>query len=314
MIDIKNKKISVVVPVYNEEGSLDILVKEIIKGLDSFKDWEIIFIDDGSTDRSPNILREISNENLKIKVITLNQNLGKSIALSEGFSHANNDYIITMDGDLQDDPAEIKELILKIDSGYDLVSGWKRKRKDPLSKKIPSKFFNFITSIITGIKLHDFNCGLKAYKRGSIIGLDLYGGMHRYIPVILHNRGFKVTEIPVNHRPRKYGNSKYGKSRYAHGFFDFITVLFLGKYFNRPLHFFGIIGFPIFFSGIAVCSYLTFQWFIGIWIANRPLFFLGILLVLVGIQFISIGLIGELFINKFSRKSHRVINKANINN
>ena len=312
MSNTSNKKVTVIVPMFNEEQSIEPLVKEIVSECSLFVDWEIIFIDDGSTDNSSNILKIVSSNNSKIKVISLHRNLGKSIALAEGFAHAQYEYIITMDGDLQDDPKEIKGMLSKLDDGYDLVSGWKRDRKDSLSKRIWSRIFNLITSLITGIRIHDFNCGIKAYKRKSVLGLNLYGGMHRYIPVILHNKGFKVTEMVVNHRKREFGISKYGKSRIAHGFFDFITILFLSKYFDRPLHFFGVFGFPVFLSGLSICIYLSVQWSQGIWIANRPLFFLGILLVLVGIQFISIGLIGELFINKSASNSKRIIEKSNI--
>lgn len=311
MSNLNNKNATIIVPVYNEEQSIEPLAKEIVSECSFLLDWEIIFIDDGSTDDSQNILNSLSSSDSRIKVLSLNRNLGKSIALAEGFSHAQYENIITMDGDLQDDPKEIRGMLSKLDEGYDLVSGWKRDRKDPLSKRVWSKIFNFITSLITGIRLHDFNCGIKAYKKKSVLGLDLYGGMHRYIPVILHNKGFKVSEIVVNHRKREFGDSKYGKSRIVHGFFDFLTVLFLSKYFDRPLHFFGSFGFPVFLSGLSICIYLSVQWLQGIWIANRPLFFLGILLVLVGIQFISIGLIGELFINKTASNTKRIIDKSN---
>jgi len=312
MSDINNTTVSILIPIFNEQDSIVHILDEIDKECMEFNAWEVIFVDDGSTDSSAEILDQLSSNDSRVKVLNLHRNLGKSIALSEGFSHAQYEYIVTLDGDLQDDPKEIKGLLSKLDEGYDLVSGWKKDRKDPFSKKIWSKIFNFITSMFTGIKLHDFNCGIKAYKKRSVVGLNLYGGLHRYIPVILHNKGFRVTEMVVNHRKRKFGSSKYGNSRILHGFFDFITVLFLSKYFDRPLHFFGVLGFPVLLSGLSICVYLSVQWAQGIWIANRPLFFLGILFVLVGIQFISIGLIGELFINKSASNTKRIIDKSNI--
>ena len=225
------------------------------------------------------------------------------------------DIIVTMDADLQDNPSEIVRLIKKIEEGWDLVSGWKKKRKDPWNKRIPSKLFNFTTRHLTGIKIHDFNCGLKAYKRKVINALNIYGGLHRYIPAIVGGKGFSVTEIEVNHRSRKYGITKYGGNRLFHGFFDLFTMLFTNKYFNRPLHFFGSIGLIIFFIGFIINIYLTIGWFQGIWISNRPIFFLGILFLIIGFQFFSIGLLGELFIkntNQFEKKVRSIyINNNN---
>ena len=216
--------------------------------------------------------------------------------------------IITIDGDLQDDPSEIKNLIDKINSGSDMVTGWKKDRKDPVSKRILSKIFNFILRILTGIKIHDFNCGLKAYKKHVIQSINIYGGLHRFIPVLVSKNGFSVDEAIVNHRIRKFGVSKYGKSRIFHGFFDLITVLFLNKYFNKPLHLFGSIGFIMLSIGFFINAKLTYDWFLnGIWITphKNPLFFLGILLMILGIQFFSTGLIGELMVYLNRKKYHR---------
>ena len=218
-----------------------------------------------------------------------------------------------MDADLQDDPKEIIPLINKLEEGWDMVSGWKKNRKDPISKRYPSKFFNFITRLFTGIKIHDFNCGLKAYKRKVIKSIDLYGGLHRYIPALAGRLGFSVTELEVHHRKRVYGTTKYGLNRLSHGFFDLFTVLFTSRYFNRPLHFFGMIGLLLFLLGFIICIYLTIGWFNGIWIGNRPILFLGLLLLIIGIQFFSIGLLGELFIKTNMRKDRKIFLSKNSN-
>ena len=293
------KNISIVVPIYNEQDSIQHLyqgIKEVM--LNHFNNFEIIFIDDGSTDNSFNIINNISANDSCVILIQLNRNYGKSDALNEGFNLAKYDYIVTLDGDLQDDPTEIVKLIDKLDKGFDCVSGWKKNRKDPLSKTIPSFFFNKFINFFSGLKLHDLNCGIKAYKATSIKTLNIYGGLHRYIPLLLVNKGYKITEEVVNHKPRVYGQSKYGKSRFFHGIFDFLTISFLNKYFNRPMYFFGSIGLLLNIIGIAINVYLTFLWFNGIPIGNRPLFFLGILLIVVGMQSLSIGLISELIVNR----------------
>ena len=308
--------ISIVIPVFNEESSLKELYTQLSEALIIYESYEIIFVDDGSYDNSFNILKEIANIDIRVSIIQLNKNYGKADALSAGFDKANGDVIVTLDSDLQDDPFEIPHLIEKLQEGWDLVSGWKKNRKDPLNKKIPSKIFNFITRLFTGVNIHDFNCGFKAYKSKVANTLDIYGGLYRYIPAIVGQKGFSVTEIPVNHRSRKYGKSKYGGKRIFHGFFDFFTMLFTSKYFNRPLHFFGSIGLIILLIGLIINVYLTIGWYKGIWIDNRPVFFLGILLIIIGIQFFSIGLLGELFINNTrssSKKVHSIYKKNNTN-
>ena len=298
--------ISIIIPVFNEEESLDILYAEISEILNQYPKWEIIFIDDGSHDGSYSIMKKIADQNHNISIVHFFKNFGKADALSEGFNQSKGDIIITMDADLQDDPSEIPSLIEKIQKGWDVVSGWKKNRQDPLSKKIPSRLFNFVTRILTGIKIHDFNCGLKAYKRKVINSIDVYGGLHRYIPVLASQKGFSVSEIEVNHRAREFGQTKYGGNRFFHGFFDLFTMLFTGKYFNRPLHFFGFIGIILFMTGIIVSFYLTIGWLQGIWIGNRPIFFLGILLLIVGIQLFSLGLLGELFIKNTVQSEKKV--------
>ena len=301
------KNISIIIPVYNEELSIEKLYLEVKQTIEQeFNCYEIIFINDGSTDSSSNIIKNISNNDSNVILIDLNRNYGKSDALNEGFKLAQYDYIVTLDADLQDDPKEISNLLEILDNGYDCVSGWKKNRKDPLSKTIPSFFFNKFINFFSGLKLHDLNCGIKAYKKNAIKTLNIYGGLHIYIPLLLINNGYKVTECIVNHRPRLHGKTKYGKSRFFHGIFDFLTISFLNKYFNRPMYFFGSIGLVLSVIGLAISIYLTVLWFQGIAIDNRPLFFLGILLIVVGIQSLSIGLIGELIVNRTSDKDNKI--------
>ena len=303
------KNITIIIPIYNEELSINPLYDEIKSVIDdNFNKYEIIFVDDGSNDSSFKIINNIASSDINVTVIKLNRNYGKSDALSEGFKIAKYDYIVTLDGDLQDDPNEITQLVKILDQGWDCVSGWKKNRKDPISKPVPSYFFNKIINFLSGLNLHDLNCGIKAYKKDAIQSLNIYGGLHRYIPLLLFNNGYKVTESVVNHRPRTYGKTKYGKSRFFHGIFDFLTIYFLKKYFNRPMYFFGSIGFLLSSIGLVINSYLSILWFQGTYIGNRPLFFLGILLIVVGIQSLSIGLIGELIVNS-SRKKNKKIKK-----
>ena len=223
-------KISVVIPVFNEEESIKELYRQISAALKNQKKYEIIFINDGSSDKSEKAIIDLSNEDKTVKLISFYRNFGKSAALSEGFKYASGEIIITMDADLQDDPNEISNLINKLDEGYDLVSGWKQKRYDPWTKTFPSKIFNFVTRVLTGVKIHDFNCGLKIYRKAVIKTLDIYGGRHRYIPALAGQKKFKVAEIVVNHRPRMHGVTKYGGSRFFHGLFDLISILFLSRY------------------------------------------------------------------------------------
>ena len=311
---MKNKKlISIVVPVYNEQESISPLYSEVSESLKGHE-FEIIFVNDGSSDQSrEEVLSIMETEN--IYLIDLYKNYGKSAALSEGFKYSKGDYIITLDADLQDDPKEILKLIDALETtNYDIISGWKKNRMDPLSKRLPSKLFNFTTRLFTGIKIHDFNCGLKAYTKKVIKSIEIYGGMHRYIPVIAKQKGFLTSECEVNHRPRKFGQTKYGGARFLHGFFDLITVLFLGKYLQRPLHFFGFFGLINLIAGLSINAYLTIGWFNGYAIGNRPILFLGILLIIIGIQFISLGLLGELIIKSNSKTENRVSSVCSLKN
>jgi glycosyltransferase involved in cell wall biosynthesis len=290
-----SKQISVVIPLLNEEQSLRELHEQLRSVLNRLGRYEIIFIDDGSTDGSPRVLHELRHRDKHVKIIRFRRNYGKSAALSVGFEKAEGDIVVTMDADLQDDPREIPNLVNEIRKGTDLVSGWKKKRHDPLTKTIPSKFFNFVTSLLTGIKLHDFNCGLKAYRKEVIKEIELYGELHRYIPVLAHWRGYKVGEIAVQHHPRKFGKTKFGFGRFWKGFLDLLTVIFTTRYMQRPLHLFGFWGLLFFLAGFAIDVTLGILKFTeGIVLSNRPLFLGGVLLIIVGVQFISIGLIGEL--------------------
>ena len=303
---LRNQKISIVVPIFNEEDSIQSLYDQINLELKDF-DKEIIFINDGSTDNSKKYISNIIVHDNNVLMIDFMKNFGKATGLSEAFKISKGDIVITIDGDLQDDPSEIKNLISKINSGWDLVSGWKKNRKDPFMKVIASRIFNLITRFKTGIKNHDFNCGLKAYRTKVVKSIKVYGHLHRFIPVLAHFEGFKVTEIEVKHRSRKFGESKYGKSRFFHGFYDFLTIIFLEKYLNRPMHFFGKFGLIFCSSGFLINFYLAIQWicfrispsdFDGDYTIIRPLFFLGILLIVIGIQFFSTGFIGEMIVRK----------------
>ena len=302
------QSVSIVIPVYNEDESITSLYTEVKAALTNFATYEIIFINDGSYDSSLDKISTLVDQDSTVTLIDLYSNFGKADALNEGFKVAIGDIVITMDADLQDDPAGISNLVNKINEGWDVVSGWKVDRQDPITKRWPSKLFNAVMRYVTNVKIHDFNCGLKAYRHKVVKALDLYGGMHRYTPALAAQLGFSVTEIPVNHRSREFGVSKYGGSRIFHGFYDLLTVMFLGKYLSRPLHFFGSIGLVLLSSGFAINVYLTVGWFNGVWIANRPIFILGILLLIVGIQFFSMGLIGEL-ITKTAHRNESIILK-----
>ena len=291
-------EISIVVPLYNEEESLSELVDQIKKSL-PHRSFELIFVDDGSTDSSWDVIEQLVEVNSEVKGISLGVNQGKSYALQAGFNEVKGQYIVTMDADLQDDPAEIEQMICSLESGYDLVSGWKKKRFDPISKTIPSKFFNWVTRRAAGIHLHDFNCGLKAYRAEVVAHIQLYGELHRYIPLLAKRAGFgSITEQIVQHRARKYGRTKFGLSRFINGFLDLITILFVQKYLQKPMHFFGTIGVLLMSIGSLINIYLAgIRIFYNAGIGNRPLLFLGILLMVLGVQFLSTGFLGEL-INK----------------
>jgi glycosyltransferase involved in cell wall biosynthesis len=296
--------ISVVVPVFNEERSVALLLDELRSTLEGVgAEWEAIFVDDGSTDGTFAALARLHAESSNVRVVRLRRNFGKAAALGAGFAQLRGDVVVTIDGDLQDDPAEIPRLLAKLDEGFDLVSGWKARRRDPWTRRVLSRVFNGVVGRISGIRLHDMNCGFKAYRAEVVRGLPLYGELHRFIPVLAHYRGYRIAELPVNHRPRAHGRSRYGLERYLRGFLDLLTVSFMGRYRHRPLHLFGGLGLALGTVGIAVLVYLTVVKIGGHAIGQRPLLTLGVLLVVVGLQFFSLGLISEMITSHHEERS-----------
>ncbi|MBA2443014.1 MAG: glycosyltransferase family 2 protein [Rubrobacter sp.] len=286
--------VSVVVPVFNEADCIARTHAEIQAALSGIP-HEVIYVDDGSTDGTGAILQALAEGDPSVHLVGFRRNFGKSAALAAGFARVGYEAVATMDADLQDDPREIVSLLnVMVEEQVDLVSGWKRDRKDPLEKRVPSKLFNRTTQALTGVKLHDFNCGLKVYRREVVEEVTLYGELHRYIPVLAHYRGFKVGEAAVEHRERGGGSSKFGLERYVRGMFDLISIVFLGTYQRRPLHLFGGLGLVFFSAGTLISAYLTVLWFVGYGIGDRPLLILGALLIIVGFQSVSLGLIAEL--------------------
>jgi len=287
--------ISIVIPLHNEERSIALLYDELEAALEPLgQEWEAVFVDDGSVDGSFAALTRLHDANENIRVVRLRRNFGKAAALAAGFGQARGEIVVTIDADLQDDPAEIPRLLVKLDEGFDLVSGWKTRRRDPLRRRVLSRIFNWVTGRMSGLRLHDMNCGLKAYRAEVVRGMPLYGELHRFIPVLAQYRGFRVAELPVNHRPREHGRSRYGVERYIRGFLDLLTVSFIGRYRHRPLHLFGGLGLILGLLGVAILVYLTVVKALGHAIGERPLLTLGVLLVVVGLQFFSLGLISEM--------------------
>src|SRR6059058_5608699 len=256
--------ISVVIPVHDEERSVALLYDELRSALEPLEtEWETIFVDDGSSDGTFAALTRLHNDAGNVRVVRLRRNFGKAAALRAGFDQAHGETVVTIDGDLQDDPAEIPRLLVKLDEGFDLVSGWKLKRRDPIRRRILSRIFNWVTGRMSGLRLHDMNSGLKAYRAEVVCGLRLYGELHRFIPVLAHYRGFRVAELPVNHRPGEHGRSRYGLERYVRGFLDLLTVSFIGRYRHRPLHLFGGLGLVLGLLGFATLLYLTIVKLLG---------------------------------------------------
>jgi glycosyltransferase involved in cell wall biosynthesis len=301
---LRRRKVSVVVPLLNEEATVAELYDETRRALDEVSpDWEIVFVDDGSTDGSYRELVRLHAAYTNVRVVRLRRNFGKAAALAAGFEVADGEIVVTMDADLQDDPAEIPLLIAKLDEGYDLVTGWKRDRKDSWSRRFVSHVYNSATRLATGVRLHDMNCGLKAYRAEVLENVELYGERHRFVPVLAHHLGFAVTEIPVNHRARTNGKSRFGIERYLRSPFDLMTMVFLGRYRYRPLHLFGGVGLILSVIGSVVLAYLTALKVNGAGIGGRPLLMLGVLLVVVGIQLLSLGLIGEMLTSHHEEKT-----------
>jgi glycosyltransferase involved in cell wall biosynthesis len=292
--------LSVVIPVYNEHESLPLIcgrIAEVLAGGPVLYrgSYEIILVDDGSSDGSFEVAAKLHAADARVRVVQFRRNFGKTAALQAGFALARGARVVTIDADMQEDPGDMFRLFEQLDAGYDLVSAWRLKRNDPLSKTLPSRIFNGVVSRITGVHLHDFNCGFKAYNGEVVRELRLYGDLHRFIPVLAHQQGFKVTELSVEHQPRRYGKSKFGARRLGRGYLDFIQVLFLTSYLNRPLRLFGAIGTLLMLLGSLISAYLTVLWFQGVRpIGDRPLLTLGVLLLITGLQFFSTGLVGEM--------------------
>ena len=311
--------ISLVVPVYNEDESLEELYRWIsgVMDMHGFR-YELLFIDDGSNDKSWEVIIQLVSQDTAVRGIRLSRNYGKSAALGVGFDNAKGNVVFTMDADLQDDPEEIPAMYdMMVNQGYDLVSGWKQKRRDPISKTIPSKFFNWTTRVISGIKLHDFNCGFKAYRSDVVKQIAIYGEMHRYIPVIAKWSGFSnIAEKPVKHHPRKYGITKFGLERFIRGFLDLLSITFVSKFKQRPMHFFGSFGILSFLGGFAITLWiigekLYYQWFLNKLpprdVVDQPLFFLALVALVVGVQLFLAGFISELITLGTSRTKDYVV-------
>lgn len=298
--------LTVLVPVFNEAESLEELYRLVVDTIEPMGlEFEIIFVDDGSTDGSDAVMAGIHKSDPRAKAIVFRRNFGKSAALAVGFAEAAGDRIITMDADLQDDPREIPNLLKKLDEGYDLVSGWKTKRKDPFSKTVPSKVFNFVTAKMTGIPLHDFNCGLKAYTKAAAKSLNVYGELHRFLPVLAHWSGFRAGELPVVHHERKHGVTKFGPSRFVNGFLDLIAVMFLTSD-KSPLHFLGRVAMALFAIGVVINGYFGIIWLTGHGLRMRPLLLFGVVLIILAIQFVSMGLLGEMVASSTHRREYGV--------
>ncbi len=292
--------LSVVVPIYNEEESIPPLYERLTEVLAQgparySESYEVILVDDGSRDRSFEACTALQARDSRVRVVQFRRNFGKTAALHAGFSLSRGERIITIDADMQEDPGDMFRLLDCIDAGDDLVSAWRQQRNDPLDKTLPSRFFNAVVARMTGVHLHDFNCGFKAYHRDVITDLDLYGEQHRFIPVLANHRGFRVSEVVVTHQPRRFGKSKFGTRRLLNGYLDFLQVLFLITYLRRPLRLFGTVGTVLGVLGFLICTYLTGLWLIGDRpIGDRPLLILGVLMLITGLQFISTGLVGEM--------------------
>ena len=295
--DYQQGLISIVIPAKDEQDNLAQLVGELVDVMVKLgRPYELILVDDGSTDATWQTMISLAGQLQPVlRAYRLRRNFGKAVALDCGFGQARGAIVFTMDADLQDDPREIPAFLDRLDEGYDLVSGWKQNRQDPLSKNLPSRFFNWVTCKLTGIELHDFNCGFKAYRREVLDSVRLYGELHRYIPVLAYDAGFRVGELPVHHRPRIHGQSKYGWERLPRGFLDLITVLATTRYLQKPGHLFGGLGVLAGIFGTAILLYLSVLWLLGLGpIGTRPLFFLGVLLQILSIQLVSLGVLAEL--------------------
>jgi len=306
-------RLSFIIPFMDEEDTLRELTDRIDQAaracLGPAESYELVFIDDGSRDQSVRIVEQLVAERPEVRLLELQGNFGKSAALAAGFTEARGEVVFTLDADLQDDPKEIARFLSKLDEGFDLVSGYKEKRHDPFTKVLPSRVFNAMVRTLTGVRLHDVNCGFKAYRAVVLKNLRLYGEMHRFVPVLAHWKRFKIGEIVVEHHARKFGKSKFGGGRFFRGLMDLLTVFFLLKYERRPAHFFGGVGAVILMSGVAVLGYLSLLWVMGEPIGTRPLLILGVLCVVVGVQILATGLIAELIVHLGAAQAPYVIKR-----
>jgi glycosyltransferase involved in cell wall biosynthesis len=299
--------ISVVIAAYNEAESLPELQRELAAVLESLgRPWEVIYVDDGSRDGTEAVLAGFAAADPRVRGASLRRNFGKSAALATGFALARGTLVATLDADLQDDPAELPRLAAALEQGLDLVSGWKQERQDPLTKTVPSRLFNAVTSWVAGVRLHDFNCGLKLYRREVVESLEVYGELHRFLPALAHWRGFRVGEVPVHHRARRYGRSKFGAARFVNGFLDLLAAAFISTSALKPLHVFGRIGLTFSGVGVLIGLYFVAQWAMGEPMRVRPLMLFGTGLVLLGIQFVLMGLLGEMIAHLGARADYPV--------
>lgn len=296
--------VSVVVPGLNEAESLPLLAEQIAAAMGETT-YELIFVDDGSTDNTWEVIKELHEADQVVCGVRLRSNFGKAMALNAGFARARADTVVMMDADLQDDPADLPRMLGKLDEGLDVVVGWKVERHDPLNRRLFSKVFNTTVGVVTGVHLHDMNCGFKVYRKEVLDSIPIYGDLFRFIPVLASWQGFKVGESPVNHRARQFGRSRYGLERILRGFFDLLSVSFLTRYSRKPMHLFGLLGLGFTAVGVLICSYLAVLWMMGQAIGARPLLLLGVLLILVGAQFFSIGLLGEFMTFQYHRNDAR---------
>jgi glycosyltransferase involved in cell wall biosynthesis len=297
-------RVSVVVPGLNEAESLPLLAGQIKEAL-ADSHYELIFVDDGSTDDSWAVIEGLHASDPSVRGIRLRANFGKAMALKAGFDRARADVVVMMDADLQDDPADLPRMLEAIADGLDVVVGWKVERHDPLNRRLFSKVFNKTVGLVTGVQLHDMNCGFKAYRKEVLDSIPIYGDLFRFIPVLASWQGFRIGEIPVHHRARQFGRSRYGLERILRGFFDLLSVSFLTRYSRKPMHLFGLLGLLFSTLGLLICGYLAALWFMGEGIGDRPLLLLGVLLILVGAQSFSIGLLGEFMTFQYQRREAR---------
>jgi glycosyltransferase involved in cell wall biosynthesis len=306
-------RLSVVIPAYNEAESLPELHRELVAALDPLgMTWEVLIVDDGSRDGTDRVIEGLCASDPRVRGVLLSRNFGKSAALATGFKLVRGEFVCTMDADLQDDPSELPRLFAALDQGLDLASGWKVKRKDPITKRWPSKLFNAVTSAVAGVRLHDFNCGFKLYRREVVDALEVYGELHRFLPALAHWRGFRVGEVGVNHRARRFGQSKFGASRFVNGFLDLLTAAFISTSALKPLHVFGRIGLAFLLAGFGLAVWFVAQWLHGDPLRVRPLMLFGAASVLLGIQFILMGLLGEMIAHQSSRDEYPIRRRFNL--